>query len=125
MSFAEGIEHGLERRDAGFVHEAAAVIAGAADSADAEPRRCNRIDLTVAMARYEHIDPMLHFSCDRREQVLAVPERQDDRHVGFAALVHILRLEYEARRCSDQSEIFGRGNPDGRFNPSLPRNVPP
>jgi hypothetical protein len=77
------------------------------------------------MPRHQHIDPMLAFPRDRREQMLTVPKRQDDRHVGFTALVNIVRLEREARRGSDEPQIFGGADPDRRFSPSLSRDVLP
>jgi hypothetical protein len=77
------------------------------------------------MPRYQHIDPMLPFARDRGEQVLPVPKRQDNRHVGFAALVNVLRLEREPRRRSDKPQIFGGGNPYRCFSPSLSRDVLP
>ena len=79
----------------------------------------------AAMPRHQHIDPMLSFARDRGQQMLPVPKRQDDRHVGFAALVNILRLECEARRRSDEPQIFGGGDPNRRFSPSLSRDVLP
>jgi hypothetical protein len=68
---------------------------------------------------------MLPFASDRGEQMLSVPKRQDDRHVGFAARVNVLRLEPEARRHSNKPQIFGGSDPDRRFSPSLSRDVLP
>jgi hypothetical protein len=125
MAVGKRVEHRLEGRDAGFAHEAAAVVSRATNGADAEPRRRDRVDLAVAMPRHQHIDPVLPFPRDRGEQMLTVPKRQDDRHVGFTALVNIFRLEREARRHSDEPQIFGGGDSDRRFSPSLSRDVLP
>jgi hypothetical protein len=68
---------------------------------------------------------MLRFARDRREQMLAMPKRQDDRHVGFTALVNVGRFQGEARRRPDKTQIFGGGNSDRRLSPSLSADVPP
>jgi hypothetical protein len=68
---------------------------------------------------------MLCFARDRREQMLAVPKCQDDRHVGFAALVNIHRLKCETRRRSDKAQILGGAYSDGRLSPLLSTDVPP
>jgi hypothetical protein len=77
------------------------------------------------MARYQHIDAMLHFARDRSEQMLTVPKCQYDWHIGFAARINVVRLKCETRRRSDKPQIFGGGHPDRRFSPSLSRDVPP
>src|SRR6266566_10081539 len=125
MPFGKRIEHQLKCCHAGLMHEAAAVIARTADRANAEPCCGNRVDLAVTMPRHQHIDAMLCFARNRREQMLAVPKCQDDRHVGFAALVNIRRLECEARRRSDKAQILGGGYSDCRLSPLLSADVPP
>ena len=77
--------------------------------------RGNSVDLAIAMARDQHVHIVLSPARDRRKKVLAVPERQDDRHVGFAAFVDIGRLEHEARGRADEAQIFG-----GRSHRSSP-----
>src|SRR5260370_20572985 len=119
MPFGKRIEHKLKCCHAGLMHEAAAVIARAADRANAEPRCGNRVDLAVAVPRHQHIDAMLCFARDRRKQMLAVPKCQDDRHVGFPSPVNIPRLEGEPRARYDKTQIPRTGYSDRHLSPLL------
>src|SRR5271163_1726453 len=62
---------------------------------------------------------------DRRQEMLAVPERENDRHVGFAALIDVLRFERETARCANETQIFGGDDSDRHLGPSLLSEVAP
>ena len=93
--FLERVEHGLESGDARFVDEAAAVVARAADGADAQPLGGNRVDLAVAVTRHQHFHLVFDLAPERRDQMLAVPERKNNRHIGLAALINVGRFKRE------------------------------
>jgi hypothetical protein len=57
--------------------------------------------------------------------MLTVPEGENNRHIGFAALVNVGGLQREARRDSDKTQILGGSNANRRLSPSLPSDVPP
>ena len=59
IAFLQRVQHVLEGAHAALVDEPAAVVAGTADGADAQPFRGDRIDLTVAMPRHQHLGAML------------------------------------------------------------------
>jgi hypothetical protein len=77
------------------------------------------------MARDQHVDAVPPLARDRRQQMLSVPEREDDWHVGFAARINVGRLQRETRGRSDKAQIFRGGDSDRRLSPSLSTDVPP
>ena len=106
--------HLIERADPAFARELAAVIAGAADRADTEMLRGDRVDLAVAMTRDQHLGGTIaaHGAANEGKQVmLSVPHAEDDRQVAPGLFQDSFRLERETRRRPYQTKVFGRHDP--------------
>src|SRR5262252_6701146 len=78
VSLREGGQHGLECADATLDVETAAVIARSSHWVDAETLRRVGIDLAVAMARNQDLDPMPAAE-ERHHKMLPVPHGDDNR----------------------------------------------
>ena len=72
------------------------MVAGAADGLDAQPLRRQRIELAVAMARDQHLAAMMRPLDERRHEMLSMPEREDNRHLGLDDVVNIVRIIAES-----------------------------
>jgi hypothetical protein len=57
--------------------------------------------------------------------MLAVPERENDRQIGFGTRVGVIRLEREARRFADETQIFGGECSYRHRDPALPPDLTP
>jgi hypothetical protein len=110
---------------AGRVHEPAAVVTRAADSADSKTFCGNSIDLAVTMERSQHFHAVLHFAADRRQQMLPVPKGKNNRQVGFTARIDVGELKRETRRHADESQVFGGGNANRRGDPPMSPDMSP
>ena len=114
---SSALQHFAERADAALAMKGAAVIAGAADGADAEPLGGNGVELAVAMPRDQHLGAMARLGLDeRRHEMLAVPEREDRRHLRLDALVDIGRVVAEAVGQPDQPQKFSRKHTQRALN---------
>src|SRR5262249_16628372 len=120
----ERAHHFLEGADAAFAVESRTMIAGAADRADAEPLDGDAVELAVAMTRDQALGlvPVLGLD-ERRQEMLAVPERQDRRHARLDALIDVARIKAELVGAPDQTQIFGRQNPDGTLKPAASQRI--
>ena len=103
--------------DAALAMEGRAVVAGTTHRADPQPRGGDRVDLAVAMARDQHLAAMMRPLDEGRHEMLAVPERQDERHVRLDDLVDVDGLEGEAVGPPDQAQIGGRQHTNGALQP--------
>src|SRR4051794_13491749 len=82
----------LERPPPAFPVEGGAMIPRAADGSDAEPLGCDRVELTVAMPGDQHLGAVARLVLDERcQQMLAVPERKNRRHLRLDDVVDIRR----------------------------------
>src|SRR5882757_4855705 len=100
------------------------MIAGTPDRADAEPLGGNRIELTVAVPRDQHLGAVFLLVLDeRRHEMLTVPEREDQRLVRQHAFVDVRRLVGKPRRQPDEAQIFGREHPERALNPAAAQHI--
>src|SRR5262249_35784884 len=105
--------HLLTPLPAAVPEKLAAVPAGTANGADAEPLRGERIDLAVAMPRDQHLDAVVGASDERHEKMLAMPHGDDDRGVAIDTLIDAFRLDYEPGGVPYQTKVFRRHDPGG------------
>src|SRR6202011_275842 len=87
------------------------MVAGAANGADTEMLRRNRVDLAVAVARDQNLESTLA-AHEGQQIVLPMPDPDNDRKVELRVLDEPLGLDCEARRHPHQAKIFGRHDPD-------------
>src|SRR5579883_3398431 len=118
------IHHLPECAHPAFAMKRAAMVAGAADGADAEPLGGDGVVFAVAMARDQHLGALFLFVPDeRRQEMLAVPEHEDR---GLARLDHVVdmgRVEDERVGSPDQPKIFGREKPHSTLKPAAAQNI--
>jgi hypothetical protein len=109
--------HFLEGGDAALAMEGAAMITGAAHRADAKPRRRQRVDLAVGMARHQHLGAVLRPLQKRHHEVLPVPERDDHRHVWLDDVIDVGRIIAEAVGQPYQPQVFRTDKTGGLLDP--------
>src|SRR6185312_9391350 len=105
VAILERVEHLGEGAYAAFAVEFAVVRAGTADGPDAELLGGDGVDLTVAVARDQHLGPVLGIRLldEGHQEVLAVPHG-DDRGC-LDALVDVRRFEHLGTRRPDEAKI--------------------
>ena len=79
------------------------------------PSRCREIS-TLARWLFLGLD-------ERRHEMLAVPEREDHRHVRLDLLIDVGGLEAEAVGQPDQPQIFGRKHAERALNPAAAQQI--
>ncbi len=88
------LQHLPERADAALAVKRAAMIAGTPDGADAEPLRGDGVELAVAVPRDQDLGAVALLGLDeRRHEMLAVPEREDRRHLRLDHVIDVGRLD--------------------------------
>ena len=118
------LHHLPERADAALAVEGAAMIAGAADGLDAEPFGGDGVELAVAMPRDQHLGAVAGLGLDeRREKMLAVPEREDRRLRRLDNLIDVGRIEREPVGQPYQPQIFGREKPHSALDPAAAQHI--
>ena len=123
----ERAHHLLEGADPALAVKRGAVVAGAADGADAQPLGRDRVELAIAMQRDQHLGEMGVLGLDeRREEMLAVPEREDRRHLRLDGLVERIlaaRLVSEAVGAKHQPQPFGREKAHSPLKPAAAQRI--
>src|ERR1700730_17922477 len=98
--------------------------AGPSDSLDAEPFGGDGIELAVAMPRYQDLGAVACLGLDeRRQEMLAVPEREDQRLVRLDHLIDVGGLEAEFVGQPDQPQPLGRENTHSALNPAAAQRI--
>jgi len=87
-------------------------------SSDVKTLRRDRIDLAVAMTRDQNLGGILLEFQERHHEMLAVPERDDNRHVRLDVLVDIRRIEGEAVCPPYKPQKFGRSDARSTLHPA-------
>ena len=107
-----------------FAMKRRAVIAGAANRPDPEPFDGNGVEFAVAMPRDQDLGAISLFGLDeRRHEMLAVPEREDRRHLRFDDVVDVGRRVAEAVGQPDQPQIFGRKHAEHALDPAAAQQI--
>ena len=100
------------------------MVAGAADGLDAEPLGGDGVEFAVAMPRDQHLGAMALLGLDeRRQEMLAVPEREDQRLVRLDHLVDVGRIVAEPVGQPDQPQVFGREKPHSALDPAAAQQI--
>src|SRR5262249_57472023 len=86
--------------------EGPSMMPGAGNAAECEPLHSKRIDLAVAMTRYQDLGAMLRTPDERREKMLAVPHGKDDRRILIDPFVGAFRLDREPGRFPNETKVF-------------------
>jgi hypothetical protein len=119
VALFERTHHFLERADAALAVERRAVIAGPAHGLDAEPFGDDGVEFAVAMPRHQHFCAMIVFGLDKgRQEMLAVPEREDQRLMRLGPFIDVGRFERECVGAPDQPQIFRDEEADGLLEPA-------
>ena len=79
------------------------------------PSRCREIS-TLARWLFLGLD-------ERRQEMLAVPEREDQRLVRLDHLIDVGRIETELVGQPDQPQVFGREKSHGALNPAAAQHI--
>ena len=105
IALRERVEHFGEGGGAAFAVKFAVMRAGAADGADAQLLGGDGVDLAVAVARDQHLGAEFFLVAldERRQEMLAVPHRDDRRRLH--RVVDRRRLEGLAAGVPDQPQI--------------------
>ena len=108
VAILERFEHLMESGCAAFSVKFAVVCTRPADRADAELLRGSRIDLAVAVARNQNLGTMpLGVLDEWHQEVLAMPCRNNRRHLRYLVKVHGSRLHDRAAGEPDEAKIKG------------------
>src|SRR5205823_5354149 len=120
----ERAHHLLERTDAALAVKRRAVIAGAADRADAEPLSGDGVELAVAMPGDQRLGAMAFIGLDEwRQKMLAVPERKDRRLRRLHQFIHVCRVEAELVGAPDQAQILGREKTNSALDAAAAKQI--
>ena len=91
---------------------------------DAEPLGGDGVEFAVAMPRDQHLGAMALLGLDeRRQEMLAVPERQDRRLHRLDQFVDIGRIVTELVGQPDQPQILGREETHSMLNPAAAQQI--
>src|ERR1700742_2528721 len=116
--------HFLEGADPALAVESRTMVAGTSDRADAEALGRNRVKLAVAVPRDQYLGPVAVLGLDEgREEMLAVPERKDARHVLFGQIVDIAGFVNELVGSPNQPKVFGGKETQSALNPAAAQPV--
>src|SRR5271170_7825996 len=100
------------------------VVAGAPDGADAQPFGGERIEFAVAMQRNQHLGAVNFLGLDEwRQEMLAVPERQNRRHLRLDLRIDVRRIETDFIGPPDQPQIFGREESRSALKPPAAQRI--
>src|SRR5262249_37643502 len=120
----ERLHHFLECPNPTFAVEGTAMVAGAADGADAKPLDGDRVGLAVAVPGDQDLGQVGGLVVyEWRQEMLAVPEGKYRRYLRFDPLVNVGRIERELIGPPDQTQIFGRQKPDGTLKPAASQRI--
>src|SRR3569833_2693285 len=121
----ERARHLLEGADAALAEEGRAVIAGAPAGADAEPLGGDCVELAVAVPRDQNLGMIAGLRLDERgQEELAMPERDDRRHLRLDDVINIRRLVVDAVGPPHQTQILSRLEPDSTLKPAAAQCIP-
>ncbi len=122
--FRQRAHHFLERADAALAVKRRAVVAGAADGADTKPLGGDGVEFAVAVPRDQHLGAMARLGLDkRRHEMLAVPERENRRHLRLDDSVDAGRIETEFVGQPDQPQILGREETHSALKPAAAQHI--
>ena len=83
-----------------------------------------RVEFAVAMPRDQHLGAMAFLGLDeRRQEMLAVPEREDRRQLRLDDVIDIRRIEAEFVGQPDQPQILGREKTHSALNPAAAQRI--
>ena len=100
------------------------MISGAADGPDAEPLGRDRVELAVAVARDQDLGAITRLVPDEGSQeMLAVPERENRRHLRLDDVVDVGGLIGEAIGQPHQPEVLGCEKPDSVLQPAAAQRI--
>ena len=95
------------------------VIAGSAHGFDSKPFGDDGVEFTVAVPRDQHLGAVMILCLDEGSQeMLAMPEREDQRLMRFSSFVNVGRIEAEFVGQPDQPQIFRDEEPNGQLKPA-------
>ena len=115
----ERTHHFLEGADAALAVERRAVVAGTAHGFDAKPFGDDGVEFAVAMPRDQHLGAVIVLGLDKGgEEMLAVPEREDQRLMRLGPLIDVGGIEAELVGAPDQPQIFRDEEANGQLEPA-------
>lgn len=100
------------------------MVPRAANGSDAEPLDGDGVELAVAMAGDQHLGAVARLVPDERcQEMLAVPEGEDRRHLRLDDVVDIRRIIGEAVGEPNQAQVLGREKPNGALEPAATQHI--
>src|SRR5262249_62248307 len=113
VAFGQRLEHLGEGGGAALAMELPIVGTGPANDANVQPCRGARIDLAIAVTRYQYLGPVPRIVAldEWRHEMLAMPHSDDHRHLDL--FIDIFGLECDSARPPDKPEVRRGYRADG------------